>query len=176
GNVAGPTVTVLARLKRRTVVSKLSFTRNLSRRIPRAPQLLYDHALRRPRHRHGRPGCRAALEALRPAGHGRPLLGLLLASAPRQSISCVARCFRLGFGRETARKAVAANLPDLGVLTEGLIDALFLFRCRACRRRRWVATLDLHYCPSTATAPRPTSSSARRSRAPTSSTATPPPR
>lgn len=76
------------------------------------------------------------------------LLGLLLlAAAARRSLSAVARRFASGFGRETARKAVAANLPDLDALTAGLVDALFLFRTRAWRRRRWVVAIDTHFCP-----------------------------
>lgn len=76
------------------------------------------------------------------------LLGLLLlAAAARRSISAIADRFGLGFGRETARKAVSANLPGLGALTAGLVDALHLFRSRGWRRRRWDVAIDLHYCP-----------------------------
>jgi Transposase DDE domain len=76
------------------------------------------------------------------------LLGLLLlAAAIRRSLSAVAERFAFGFGRETARNAVAANLPGLDALTAGLVDALHLFRSRAWRRRRWDVAADLHYCP-----------------------------
>jgi hypothetical protein len=76
------------------------------------------------------------------------LLGLLLlAAALRRSLSAVAQRFGFGFGRETARKAVEANLPELDALTAGLVDALHLFRSRAWRRRRWDVAIDLHYCP-----------------------------
>jgi hypothetical protein len=76
------------------------------------------------------------------------LLGLLLlAAAVRRSLSAIADRYRLGFGRETARKAVEANLPDLGALTAGLVDALFLLRSRAWRRRTWDVAIDLHFCP-----------------------------
>jgi Transposase DDE domain len=77
------------------------------------------------------------------------LLGLLLlAAALRSSLSAVARRFRLGFSHETARQALAANLPaDLGRLTGGLVDALHAFAGRRWRKRRWDVAVDLHYCP-----------------------------
>jgi hypothetical protein len=76
------------------------------------------------------------------------LLGLLLlAAAVRRSLSAIADRFAFGFGRETARKAVAANLPALDALTAGLVGALHLFRSRGWRRRRWDVAIDLHYCP-----------------------------
>jgi hypothetical protein len=72
---------------------------------------------------------------------------LLLVAALRSSLSAVVRRFRFGFSHETARKAVAANLPDLGDLTEGLLDALYLVGPRTWRRRRRDVAIDLHYCP-----------------------------
>ncbi|HET8647042.1 MAG TPA: transposase [Vicinamibacteria bacterium] len=77
------------------------------------------------------------------------LLGLLLlAAALRRSLSAVARRFRFGFSHETARKAVAANLPaDLNRLTGGLVDALHAFAGPRWRQRRWDVAMDLHYCP-----------------------------
>lgn len=72
---------------------------------------------------------------------------LLLAAALLSSLSAVVRRFRLGFSHETARKAVDANLPDLPALTEGLLDALYLFGPRALRRREWVLAIDEHRDP-----------------------------
>lgn len=96
-----------------------------------------------------------AREALQAALPWRPygrlvtvarLLGLLLlAAAVRRSLFALAG--RFGFSHETARKAVGANLPELDALTAGLVDALFLFRCRAWRRRTWDVAIDLHFCP-----------------------------
>jgi hypothetical protein len=97
---------------------------------------------------------RAALSAALPwRPYGRlvtvaRLLGLLLlAAAARRSLFAVARRFAFGFSHETARKAVRANLPGPGRLADGLVDALFLFRTRAWRRRRWDVAIDLHYRP-----------------------------
>src|SRR5262245_5721162 len=72
---------------------------------------------------------------------------LLLVAALRSSLSAVARRFRFGFSHETARKAVAANLPGTEALTEGLADALHRFGGRRLRKRRWDVAMDLHYCP-----------------------------
>lgn len=72
---------------------------------------------------------------------------LLLVAALRSSLSAVARRFRLGFSHETARKAVAARLPGVDALTAGLLDALYLVRTRAWRRRRWDVAIDQHYAP-----------------------------
>jgi hypothetical protein len=72
---------------------------------------------------------------------------LLLAAALVSSLSAVLTRFRFGFGRETARKAVDGNLPDLPELTEGLLDALYLFGSRALRRREWVVAIDEHRDP-----------------------------
>jgi hypothetical protein len=63
------------------------------------------------------------------------------------SLSAVVRRFRFGFSHETARQAVAANLPDLDALTTGLVDALYCFGSRALRRRAWVVALDEHRNP-----------------------------
>jgi hypothetical protein len=72
---------------------------------------------------------------------------LLLAACLRLSLSAAARRLRFGFSHETARKAVAANLPPLAELAEGLVGALHLFGGRALRRRRWVVAIDEHRCP-----------------------------
>ncbi len=72
---------------------------------------------------------------------------LLLVAALRSSLSAVARRFGFGFSHETARKAVAANLPGQAALTEGLVDSFYLFGGRRWRKRRWDVAIDLHYCP-----------------------------
>jgi hypothetical protein len=78
---------------------------------------------------------------------GKLLDVLLLAAALVSSLSAVVKRFRFGFCHETARKAIAANLPQLGPLTDGLVDALYLFGSRALRRRRWVVAIDEHRSP-----------------------------
>jgi hypothetical protein len=86
-------------------------------------------------------------------GYGRRvtaglLLDLLLLTASlASSLSAVVKRFRFGFSDETARKAVEANLPELGPLTDGLVDALHLFGPRALRRREWVVAIDEHRTP-----------------------------
>jgi hypothetical protein len=76
------------------------------------------------------------------------LLDLLrLVAALRSSLSAIARRFRFGFSHETARQAVAANLPDLPRLQQGLLDALYVFGGRLLHRRRWDIAIDQHYCP-----------------------------
>jgi hypothetical protein len=72
---------------------------------------------------------------------------LLLIASAGYSLSAAVRRFRLGFSHETARKAVEANLPPLGQLTEGLVGALYLFGSRALRRRPWVVAIDEHREP-----------------------------
>ena len=72
---------------------------------------------------------------------------LLLTASLASSLSAVVRRFRFGFSHETARKAVVANLPELDVLTNGLVDALYLFGSRALRRRKWVVAIDEHRSP-----------------------------
>jgi hypothetical protein len=72
---------------------------------------------------------------------------LLLAAALVSSLSAVVKRFTFGFSHETARKAVDSNLPDLDTLTEGLLDALYLFGSRALRRRKWVIAIDEHRDP-----------------------------
>src|SRR5262245_52681788 len=72
---------------------------------------------------------------------------LLLAAALLSSLSAVVRRFRFGFCHETARKAVRANLPDPGRLTDGLLEALYSFGSRALFRRRWVVAIDEHRAP-----------------------------
>jgi Transposase DDE domain len=99
----------------------------------------------------------AARQALRQSlpwrGYGRlvtvgKLLDLLLlAAALASSLSAVVKRFLFGFSHETARKAVAANLPDLATLTDGLLDALHLFGRRLLRRREWVVAIDSHRAP-----------------------------
>jgi hypothetical protein len=76
------------------------------------------------------------------------LLGLLLLAASlRSSLSAVARRFGFGFSHETARQAVAANLPGQDELTRGLVRALHRFGGRRWRRRRWDVAIDEHRCP-----------------------------
>jgi hypothetical protein len=72
---------------------------------------------------------------------------LLLACALASSLSDVVKRFCFGFSHETARQAVAANLPGLDALTEGLLDALYLFGSRALRRREWGIAVDEHRDP-----------------------------
>ena len=72
---------------------------------------------------------------------------LLLVAALRSSLSAVVRRFRFGFSHETARQALAANLPTQDELTRGLVDAFYLFGSRRWRQRRWDVAIDLHYCP-----------------------------
>ncbi len=72
---------------------------------------------------------------------------LLLAACLVSSLSAVVRRFRFGFSHETARQAVDSNLPGLGELTDGLLDALYLFGSRGLRRRDWVIAIDEHRCP-----------------------------
>jgi hypothetical protein len=78
---------------------------------------------------------------------GRLLEVLLLVAALRLSLSWVVRRHRFGFSHETARQAVKANLPEVGKLTEGLVDAFYAFGSRRWRKRRWDVAIDLHYCP-----------------------------
>jgi hypothetical protein len=78
---------------------------------------------------------------------GKLLDLLLLAASLLSSLSAVVKRFRFGFSHETARKAIAANLPDLDQLTDGLVDALYLFGSRALRRRKWVVAFDEHRTP-----------------------------
>ena len=77
----------------------------------------------------------------------RLLSVLLTVAASRRSLSAVVAGRSFGFGRETARKAVDADLPDLATLVAGLNDALFTFASRAWRRRRLDIAIDLHYRP-----------------------------
>src|SRR5947209_3742905 len=72
---------------------------------------------------------------------------LLLAAALRASLAAVVGRFRFGFSHETARQAVAANLPKQADLTRGLVDALHRFGGRRWRKRRWDVAIDLHYRP-----------------------------
>src|SRR5262249_55497036 len=68
-------------------------------------------------------------------------------AALRSSLSAIVRRFGLGFSHETARQAVAANLPDLETLTKGLVEAFYFFGSRAWRKRTWDIAIDLHYDP-----------------------------
>jgi Transposase DDE domain len=97
---------------------------------------------------------RRALQHVLPwQGYGRLVTAdalldlLLLAACLVSSLSAVVRRFRFGFSHETARQAVAANLPDHDALTTGLVDALFCFGSRALRRRAWVVAIDEHRNP-----------------------------
>ena len=95
----------------------------------------------------------ALKEALPWRGYGRLVTAgklldlLLLAASLVSSLSAVVRRFGFGFSHETARKAVDANLPRVGPLTDGLVDALYLFGSRALRRRKWVVAIDGHRAP-----------------------------
>jgi hypothetical protein len=97
---------------------------------------------------------RQALQAALPwRGYGRLVTAgklldlLLLAAALTSSLAAVVKRFLFGFSHETARQAVAANLPDLETLTAGLLGGLYCFGSRALYRRTWVVALDLHFCP-----------------------------
>lgn len=92
---------------------------------------------------------RALRKALPWQGYGRLVTVdlLLLAASLLSSLSAVVKRFRFGFSHETARKAVASTLPELGRLTDGLVDALHLFGSRALRRRGWVVAIDEHRTP-----------------------------
>ena len=104
------------------------------------------------------------------------LLDLLLLTASfAASLSAVVRRFRFGFSHETARKAVAANLPELDELTNGLVDALYLFGSRALRRRKWVVAIDEHRTPYYGDRTAYGVTGGRRSTAPSTPTATPTP-
>jgi hypothetical protein len=72
---------------------------------------------------------------------------LLLAAVLLSSLSAVVKRFGFGFSHETARQAVAANLPGLDGLTKGLLGALYLFGSRGLRRREWVLAIDEHRDP-----------------------------
>jgi hypothetical protein len=78
---------------------------------------------------------------------GRVLDLLLLAASLGSSLSALVRRFGFGFSHETARKAVAANLPAGDLLTAGLVQALHACGGRALRGRRWDVAIDLHYSP-----------------------------
>jgi hypothetical protein len=78
----------------------------------------------------------------------RALLELLVLLATLgSSLSALVRRFRFGFSHETARQALAANLPDTETLQAGLLDALYRFGSRGLRRRRWVVAIDEHRAP-----------------------------
>jgi hypothetical protein len=78
----------------------------------------------------------------------RRLLDLLLLVATlRSSLYAIVRRFHWGFSHQTARQALAANLPSLQELQQGLLDALYTFGGRPLKRRRWDIAIDLHYCP-----------------------------
>src|SRR5262249_43919375 len=66
--------------------------------------------------------------------------------ALRSSLSAVVRRFRFGFSHETARQAVAANLPDRDTRVAGLRDGLHRLT-GALKKRRWVVAFDLHLDP-----------------------------
>lgn len=95
----------------------------------------------------------AIAKALPFKGYGRQATAqkildvLLLAASLLSSLSAVVKRFAFGFSHETARKAVDANLPDLPVLTDGLLDSLYAFGPRALRRRMWTIAIDEHRDP-----------------------------
>src|SRR5262249_30546984 len=72
---------------------------------------------------------------------------LLLTAALGASLSRVAQRFGFGFCHETARRAVAANLPGPDQLTDGLLRALSCFGARVWPRRHWVVAIDTHLDP-----------------------------
>jgi Transposase DDE domain len=72
---------------------------------------------------------------------------LLLVAVLRSSLAAVVRRCRFGFSHETARQAVAANLPGQAALQRGLVDSLHQFGNRRWLRRSWDVAIDLHYCP-----------------------------
>lgn len=72
---------------------------------------------------------------------------LLLTAALGSSLWAVARRFAFGFSHETARRALAANLPAPDALAEGLVDALHGLVPRAFRRRPKDIALDRHDVP-----------------------------
>ena len=78
---------------------------------------------------------------------GKLLDVLLLAASLVSSLSAVVKRFFFGFSHETARQALAANLPERAALTDGLLEALYLFGARLLRRRLWVVALDEHRAP-----------------------------
>jgi hypothetical protein len=72
---------------------------------------------------------------------------VLLAAALASSLFACVRRFAFPFSHETARQALAANLPPLAELAEGLVDALHTYLPRAFRRRAWDVALDRHDVP-----------------------------
>jgi hypothetical protein len=77
----------------------------------------------------------------------RLLALLLLVAALGESLSGLLRRRRFGFSHETARQAVAANLPTKDDLTRGLVAALHHCGGRRRKKRRWDVAIDLHYDP-----------------------------
>jgi hypothetical protein len=72
---------------------------------------------------------------------------LLLIAAWRSSLAAVVRACRFGFSHETARKAIAANLPAPDALPAALGDGLHRLGRRRWPKRRWDIAIDLHYDP-----------------------------
>jgi hypothetical protein len=72
---------------------------------------------------------------------------VLLTAALASSLWAVVRRFAFGFSHETARKALAANLPDPARLAGGLADALHGLVPRAFRRRPKDIAVDRHDVP-----------------------------
>jgi hypothetical protein len=72
---------------------------------------------------------------------------VLMAATTRTLFAVASRYFP--FSHETARQAVAANLPDGDTLTTGLVNALHrvLAFSRRDRRRRWTVAIDTHDRP-----------------------------
>src|SRR5438552_6819345 len=72
---------------------------------------------------------------------------LLMAATARTLFAVATRYFP--FSHETARQALASNLPDCRTLTAGLVDALHrvLAFSRRDRRRPWTVAIDTHNLP-----------------------------
>jgi hypothetical protein len=84
-------------------------------------------------------GTRVSVDAL--------LRVILLTAALGSSVWAVVRRCAFGFSHETARRALDANLADLGSLADGLVDALHGFVPRAFRRRPKEIAIDRHDVP-----------------------------
>ena len=72
---------------------------------------------------------------------------LLVAATARTLFAIASRYFDCS--HETARKALQANLPELDVLTDRLVNALHAAAAfsRRDRLRLWTVAIDLHYVP-----------------------------
>jgi hypothetical protein len=130
-------------------IPKLKVVMHLRKESPHAPPSLYDHAHRCPLRRPQSSAPGLALARLRTAGYRgqtprRPAagryLGFLLV---RRGQTLWLRLLP----RKRTPGLLAANLPDRQRLTDGLLDALYLFGGRLPRRRCWVLAIDEHRTP-----------------------------